>query len=1034
MSASRYAIVESLGNTTQPVHSFDDLEKHHPSSGQELGRDYETIGGDLEEVRKTSDARTLIKKDFVLLVNGSNANVPVPCPIAGYVKTKNAYGTVSIYDSPGGKLIGQVLHLSTNFKVKDGDYVEYGQPLGIQSGTGAAGTVTYAIHAHVELEKDQFVRYIADIASGAISPEGRTSRGNSNNNSNSNSNSNSNETELQFPLRKADGSHYQAEELFAMLEKEPSGHYLLGSHGFWHGGIHFSDVSAPQCVGQQPIRCIADGEVVAYRLNKNYLESTYTSNSQCTNLRYSSSFCLIRHEYCSPPNKSEGADKGKQNRLVFYSLYMHLLPYERYAKEVKQEPQRVKVINGGWPARDLPLGECGSEVLGMIPTGTEFVLLEQRDTTDGRYRFSRGRISKGQVGSRKEGDDVWFASLEDGRPIKNSAGKARLQEVLPPGRSQPGYWQGKVRATITAASGVKVRNAPSGEQGGSQVFPSQVLSLGSMVEFDSDKVQWLQLEDGKKYPMAECTFVPGQGGLKGAGTLPSTFWICVADTGKGKMLSRDHVVPSSFDSVVSPRTVIKAGDPIGYMGLYETPTASGGRSASRHQVHIEVFTGDAQLQAFLDNQAGLTEGRQYLRLPANTELANCSALDAEPSRSPVKGYELQREHVVPLDKSPTAKDRAGQEWYQVTVLENRQTITGMVKKSTNTSSGPEVICQYDLGKLGFRIVEEQNSNSDGFLDPENMPAFFMELYNEIDQLGDLNGKVSQQELKAALRDPALRERWSKLIARHPTEWQAKSSDAKWQRLKTLLKDNPGLLEHEQMRIDDLVFWDETALTGLKTAIYHFHPIAYIDICKQRKKGWARSAFADLLGKVESKNDYTAYNRTTPRPLRSFYNTELTSLTLKEVQEKQANRDFFAIGRYQLIPDTLNAAINHLNLDLALKFDETVQDQIFEEYLIKVKRKAFINYLEGDGSVENAIYAWAMEFASAGVRKGKRISPIKQRDANGKVINDADGKPIWIERTAVIEGESYYSGDGLNTAHILPDEMVKVLEESKRNGH
>ncbi|MDA8486834.1 hypothetical protein NNO07_27565 [Pseudomonas resinovorans] len=103
-------------------------------------------------------------------------------------------------------------------------------------------------------------------------------------------------------------------------------------------------------------------------------------------------------------------------------------------------------------------------------------------------------------------------------------------------------------------------------------------------------------------------------------------------------------------------------------------------------------------------------------------------------------------------------------------------------------------------------------------------------------------------------------------------------------------------------------------------------------------------------------------------------------------------------------------------------------------MIKVKRKAFINYLEGDGSVENAIYAWAMEFASAGVRKGKRISPTKQRDANGKVINNADGKPIWIERTAGIEGESYYSGDGLNTAHILPDEMVKVLEESKRNDH
>ena len=131
---------------------------------------------------------------------------------------------------------------------------------------------------------------------------------------------------------------------------------------------------------------------------------------------------------------------------------------------------------------------------------------------------------------------------------------------------------------------------------------------------------------------------------------------------------------------------------------------------------------------------------------------------------------------------------------------------------------------------------------------------------------------------------------------------------------------------------------------------------------------------------------------------------------------------------------MNGAINHLNLDLTLKFDEAVQDQIFEEYLIKVKRKAFIQYLEGDGSVEDAIYAWAMEFASAGVRKGKRISPIKQRDKNNNAIKDENGKPIWIQRTASIEGESYYSGDGLNAAHILPDEMVRALEESKRNGN
>jgi hypothetical protein len=45
----------------------------------------------------------------------------------------------------------------------------------------------------------------------------------------------------------------------------------------------------------------------------------------------------------------------------------------------------------------------------------------------------------------------------------------------------------------------------------------------------------------------------------------------------------------------------------------------------------------------------------------------------------------------------------------------------------------------------------------------------------------------------------------------------------------------------------------------------------------------------------------------------------------------------------------------------------------------------------------------------------------------------DGKPVMLARVASFEGQSYYAGDGLNTAHILPADMVRVLEESKNNG-
>ncbi|WP_312226630.1 hypothetical protein [Pseudescherichia sp.] len=154
------------------------------------------------------------------------------------------------------------------------------------------------------------------------------------------------------------------------------------------------------------------------------------------------------------------------------------------------------------------------------------------------------------------------------------------------------------------------------------------------------------------------------------------------------------------------------------------------------------------------------------------------------------------------------------------------------------------------------------------------------------------------------------------------------------------------------------------------------------------------------------------------------------MTISEVIDKQEARDMFAVGRYQLIPGTLKNAVNTLNLNPKLNFDEDVQDRIFNDYLIKVKRSAFINYLEGNGSVEDAIYDWAKEFASAGVRKGKRISSTIKRDEYGNKIKDSNGKTIKIDRIAAFEGESYYADDGLNTAHLMPLQMIKALEESK----
>ena len=174
MTGRRYKIVESVGNRVEEVFRYEDLAKHHPSAGREPNREYETINGQLEEVRYVG-GRTLIKKDFVLLVDGSNQSVPVPSPLAGYAKTNRPYGTLQIYDAPSnGQLLGQILHLHPAFKVNDGDAVTYGQHVGLQAGTDRMGGQRYAIHIHAELEESVFRRYIADIIDGTLSPDEET--------------------------------------------------------------------------------------------------------------------------------------------------------------------------------------------------------------------------------------------------------------------------------------------------------------------------------------------------------------------------------------------------------------------------------------------------------------------------------------------------------------------------------------------------------------------------------------------------------------------------------------------------------------------------------------------------------------------------------------------------------------------------------------------------------------------------------------------------------------------------------------------
>lgn len=141
--------------------------------------------------------------------------------------------------------------------------------------------------------------------------------------------------EISYPVLSNKNGHAfsSVEALLSMIEGESSGLYLVGSQGMWHGGIHITDATIPWCAlstdsepekeycrelykGEQFIRCMADGEIVAWRVCRDYESAAIEWRGE--KLFASTSFVLVKH-YIQPADNAESG-------LTFFTLYMNLAP------------------------------------------------------------------------------------------------------------------------------------------------------------------------------------------------------------------------------------------------------------------------------------------------------------------------------------------------------------------------------------------------------------------------------------------------------------------------------------------------------------------------------------------------------------------------------------------------------------------------------------------------------------------------------------------------------------------------------------
>lgn len=219
------------------------------------------------------------------------------------------------------------------------------------------------------------------------------------------------------------------------LAKAEGGFYPPGVSGLWHGGIHF-DAGTAETLDQSSVHCLADGEVVAYRIDTRSPSSAYLINTMTEHNPFSRNFVLVRHRLQPPVIEGEN---GPQPCLTFYSLYMHLQdgtayeanPYvprpafwsESGTRFVRDDVNDLHVDHPGQKGlnvRHTPKGK----IIGWLPRGAEVQV-----SGEGTWRRLEDRLGPEPL-LEADGSLRGYVAAEFLRPMDKGQHRVHCQTTL----------------------------------------------------------------------------------------------------------------------------------------------------------------------------------------------------------------------------------------------------------------------------------------------------------------------------------------------------------------------------------------------------------------------------------------------------------------------------------------------------------------------------------------------------------------------------------------------------------------------------
>lgn len=559
---------------------------------------------------------------------------------------------------------------------------------------------------------------------------------------------------------------------YVLLKREPSGTFAVTDSGMWHGGIHISEAGAGQALDfKGGVRCIADGEVVAWRLNRAYPVSSIPARNghAAISVPYSTGFVLVKHVMEFP----------RGSRLVFFSLYMHLQDYAGYesdpslpwpaywAAKLEVTQDAVDKPKPGAGGQTAPDGQTGLNVHASKPHGTVL-----------------GILPRGTQVSLSTREGVWGQIANDPGALYARTAGAYVNSGVAKGKwiflgKEPGHNGPVVKNVMPDSSFDCVNVVPEEKRvkvkaGDVLGYPGRYDSLRDATSTRMVHIEVFCDESVKQFIDVGRTWVNANGANSNQWTqlgLPADPAILRID--KGTTLYHEHGQPGSD---------AKKTDVVQVYGFATLP---------QDAAHL-----------FTETTAG-TDGQKRRWWNIDSADVQRNAITGWVREQSFAGGRVTREF--------------SQSWVDFECHDEDHDPTHTIFASTNdyvnyaTGRGaPDLGSVSKLSALMSALYRALYPNEDG-----------------VDAVGRLRG-AAQNPPESAF--PWVGFRTSRLIPKHESEW---ANPAKWQDLVSAIEEHSGPQpehEEEKKRIAKLVWWDEVK-AGVQAFpdphAFHIHPVALV---------------------------------------------------------------------------------------------------------------------------------------------------------------------------------------------------------------